>query len=60
MMAGDEGTSGGAGGSDDGREATAPTAQQRMVEPPPSRVEALDGSNYEDWSSRMKSAFKRY
>ena len=58
-MAGDEETSNRSGGKNERREATAPPAQ-RTIEPPPSRVEALDGTNYEDWSSRMKSAFKRY
>ncbi|CAI7891698.1 unnamed protein product, partial [Closterium sp. NIES-54] len=27
---------------------------------PPSKIEALDGSNYEEWSGRIRSAFKRY
>ncbi|GJP55110.1 hypothetical protein CLOM_g14097 [Closterium sp. NIES-68] len=33
---------------------------EKTSEPPPSKVEALDGSNYEEWSGRMRSAFKRY
>ncbi|CAI7897616.1 unnamed protein product, partial [Closterium sp. NIES-54] len=36
-----------------------PPAEKRN-EPPPSKIEALDGSNYEEWSGRMRSAFKRY
>ncbi|CAI7816200.1 unnamed protein product [Closterium sp. NIES-53] len=35
-------------------------AQGSRSEPPPSKIEALDGSNYEEWSGRMRSAFKRY
>ena len=48
-MASNEGTSGVKGGS-----------SERSTEPPPSKVESLDGTNYEDWSSRMRSALKRY
>ncbi|CAI7777974.1 unnamed protein product [Closterium sp. NIES-53] len=33
---------------------------EKRNEPPPSKVEALGGSNYEEWSGRMRSAFKRY
>ncbi|GJP40715.1 hypothetical protein CLOM_g369 [Closterium sp. NIES-68] len=33
---------------------------EKTSEPPPLKVEALDGSNYEEWSGRMRSAFKRY
>ncbi|CAI7850668.1 unnamed protein product [Closterium sp. NIES-54] len=33
---------------------------EKRNEPPPSKIEALDGSNYEEWSGRMRSAFKRY
>ncbi|CAI7893761.1 unnamed protein product [Closterium sp. NIES-53] len=33
---------------------------EKRNEPPPSKIEALDGSNYEVWSGRMRSAFKRY
>ncbi|CAI7806588.1 unnamed protein product [Closterium sp. NIES-54] len=35
-------------------------AAEKRNEPPPSKIEALDGSNYEEWSERMRSAFKRY
>ncbi|CAI7808017.1 unnamed protein product [Closterium sp. NIES-53] len=35
-------------------------AAEKRNEPPPSKIEALDGSNYEEWSGRMQSAFKRY
>ncbi|CAI7791415.1 unnamed protein product [Closterium sp. NIES-54] len=35
-------------------------AADKRNEPPPSKIEALDGSNYEEWSGRMRSAFKRY
>ncbi|CAI6011163.1 unnamed protein product [Closterium sp. NIES-65] len=35
-------------------------ASEKRSEPPPSKIEALDGSNYEEWSGRMRSAFKRY
>ncbi|CAI7895144.1 unnamed protein product [Closterium sp. NIES-54] len=35
-------------------------AAEKINEPPPSKIEALDGSNYEEWSGRMRSAFKRY
>ncbi|CAI7753002.1 unnamed protein product [Closterium sp. NIES-54] len=35
-------------------------AGEKRNEPPPSKIEALDGSNYEEWSGRMRSAFKRY
>ncbi|CAI5459923.1 unnamed protein product [Closterium sp. Yama58-4] len=35
-------------------------AAEKKSEPPPSKIEALDGSNYEEWSGRMRSAFKRY
>ncbi|CAI7758613.1 unnamed protein product [Closterium sp. NIES-54] len=35
-------------------------AAGKRNEPPPSKIEALDGSNYEEWSGRMRSAFKRY
>ncbi|CAI7753894.1 unnamed protein product [Closterium sp. NIES-54] len=34
-------------------------AAEKRNEPPPSKIEALDGSNYEEWSGRMRSAFKR-
>ncbi|GJP64102.1 hypothetical protein CLOP_g21127 [Closterium sp. NIES-67] len=44
------------GGDANGRGAVA----EKASEPPPSKVEALDGSNYEEWSGRMRSAFKRY
>ncbi|GJP35887.1 hypothetical protein CLOM_g20430 [Closterium sp. NIES-68] len=44
------------GGDDNGRGAV----PEKTSEPPPSKVEALDGSNYEEWSGRMRSAFKRY
>ncbi|CAI7880613.1 unnamed protein product [Closterium sp. NIES-53] len=33
---------------------------EKRNEPPPSKIEALDGSKYEEWSGRMRSAFKRY
>ncbi|CAI7879043.1 unnamed protein product, partial [Closterium sp. NIES-53] len=33
---------------------------EKRNEPPPSKIEALDGSNYEEWSGRMRIAFKRY
>ncbi|CAI7857857.1 unnamed protein product [Closterium sp. NIES-54] len=33
---------------------------EKRNEPPPSKIEALDGSNYEEWSGRMRSAFTRY
>ncbi|CAI7913656.1 unnamed protein product [Closterium sp. NIES-54] len=35
-------------------------AAEKRNEPPPSDIEALDGSNYEEWSGRMRSAFKCY
>ncbi|CAI7823526.1 unnamed protein product, partial [Closterium sp. NIES-54] len=35
-------------------------AAEKRNESPPSKIEALDGSNYEEWSGRMLSAFKRY
>ncbi|CAI7784184.1 unnamed protein product [Closterium sp. NIES-54] len=35
-------------------------AVEKRNEPPPSKIDALDGSNYEEWSGRMRSAFKRY
>ncbi|CAI7819406.1 unnamed protein product [Closterium sp. NIES-54] len=35
-------------------------AAEKRNEPPPSKIEALDGSNYEEWSGRMRRAFKRY
>ncbi|CAI5961770.1 unnamed protein product, partial [Closterium sp. NIES-64] len=35
-------------------------AAEKKSEPPPSKIEALDGSNYEEWSGWMRSAFKRY
>ncbi|CAI7915837.1 unnamed protein product [Closterium sp. NIES-54] len=35
-------------------------AAEKRNELPPSKIEALDGSNYEEWSGRMRSAFKRY
>ncbi|CAI5969329.1 unnamed protein product [Closterium sp. NIES-65] len=35
-------------------------AAEKRSEPPPSKIEALDGSNYEEWSGWMGSAFKRY
>ncbi|CAI5946740.1 unnamed protein product [Closterium sp. NIES-65] len=35
-------------------------AAEKRSEPAPSKIEALDGSNYEEWSGRMRSAFKRY
>ncbi|CAI7753896.1 unnamed protein product [Closterium sp. NIES-54] len=35
-------------------------AAEKRNEPPPSKIEALDGSNYEEWSGLMRSAFKRY
>ncbi|CAI7914575.1 unnamed protein product [Closterium sp. NIES-54] len=35
-------------------------AAEKRNEPPPSKIEALDGFNYEEWSGRMRSAFKRY
>ncbi|CAI7885870.1 unnamed protein product [Closterium sp. NIES-53] len=35
------------------------TAEKRS-EPPPFKIEALDGSNYEEWSGRMRSVFKCY
>ncbi|CAI7739310.1 unnamed protein product [Closterium sp. NIES-54] len=35
-------------------------AAEKRNEPPPSKIEALDGSNYEEWSGRMRSALKRY
>ncbi|GJP71550.1 hypothetical protein CLOP_g2374 [Closterium sp. NIES-67] len=44
------------GGDANGRGAVA----EKTSEPPPSKVEALDGSNYKEWSGRMRSAFKRY
>ncbi|GJP42562.1 hypothetical protein CLOM_g2115 [Closterium sp. NIES-68] len=44
------------GGDANGRGAV----PEKPSEPPPSKVEALDGSNYEEWSGRMRSAFKRY
>ncbi|GJP63796.1 hypothetical protein CLOP_g20840 [Closterium sp. NIES-67] len=44
------------GGDANGRGAVA----GKTSEPPPSKVEALDGSNYKEWSGRMRSAFKRY
>ncbi|GJP78868.1 hypothetical protein CLOP_g9136 [Closterium sp. NIES-67] len=44
------------GGDANGRGAV----PEKPSEPPPSKVDALDGSNYEEWSGRMRSAFKRY
>ncbi|GJP78704.1 hypothetical protein CLOP_g8974 [Closterium sp. NIES-67] len=44
------------GGDANGRGAV----PEKTSEQPPSKVEALDGSNYEEWSGRMRSAFKRY
>ncbi|GJP80283.1 hypothetical protein CLOP_g10510 [Closterium sp. NIES-67] len=44
------------GGDANGRGAV----PEKTSELPPSKVEALDGSNYEEWSGRMRSAFKRY
>ncbi|GJP67621.1 hypothetical protein CLOP_g24418 [Closterium sp. NIES-67] len=44
------------GGDANGRGAVA----EKTSEPPPSKVEALDGCNYEEWSGRMRSAFKCY
>ncbi|CAI7868455.1 unnamed protein product [Closterium sp. NIES-54] len=35
-------------------------AAEKRNEPPPSKIEALDGSNCEEWSGRMRSAFKCY
>ncbi|CAI7744545.1 unnamed protein product [Closterium sp. NIES-54] len=35
-------------------------AAEKRNELPPSKIEALDGSNYEEWSRRMRSAFKHY
>ncbi|CAI7928823.1 unnamed protein product [Closterium sp. NIES-54] len=35
-------------------------AAEKRNEPPPSKIEALDGSNYEEWSRLMQSACKRY
>ncbi|CAI7749676.1 unnamed protein product [Closterium sp. NIES-54] len=35
-------------------------AAEKTSEPPPSKIEALDGSKYEEWSGRMRSAFKSY
>ncbi|CAI7763874.1 unnamed protein product, partial [Closterium sp. NIES-54] len=35
-------------------------AAEKRNEPLPSKIEALDGSNYEEWSGWMRSAFKRY
>ncbi|CAI5940954.1 unnamed protein product [Closterium sp. NIES-64] len=35
-------------------------AVEKRSEPTPSKIEALDGSNYDEWSGRMTSAFKRY
>ncbi|CAI7764664.1 unnamed protein product [Closterium sp. NIES-54] len=35
-------------------------AAEKRNEPPPSKIGALEGSNYEEWSRRMRSAFKRY
>ncbi|CAI7810883.1 unnamed protein product [Closterium sp. NIES-54] len=35
-------------------------AAEKRNGPPPSKIEALDGSNYEEWSGRMRGAFKRY
>ncbi|CAI7866741.1 unnamed protein product, partial [Closterium sp. NIES-54] len=35
-------------------------AAEKRNEPPPSKIEALNGSNYEEWSGRMRSTFKRY
>ncbi|GJP63483.1 hypothetical protein CLOP_g20554 [Closterium sp. NIES-67] len=46
----------GRGGDANGRGAV----HEKTSEPPPSKVQALDGSNYEEWSGRMRSAFKRY
>ncbi|CAI7887150.1 unnamed protein product [Closterium sp. NIES-54] len=40
-------------------EESAQRAEKRN-EPPPSKIKALDGSNYEEWSGRMRSAFQRY
>ncbi|GJP48854.1 hypothetical protein CLOM_g8133 [Closterium sp. NIES-68] len=44
------------GGDANGRGAV----PEKTSEPPPSKVEALDGSNYEEWSGQIRSAFKRY
>ncbi|CAI7861452.1 unnamed protein product [Closterium sp. NIES-54] len=35
-------------------------AAEKKNEPPPSKIEALDGSNYEEYSGRMRSGFKCY
>ncbi|CAI7788405.1 unnamed protein product [Closterium sp. NIES-53] len=35
-------------------------AAEKRNEPPPSKIEALGGSNYEEWSGQMRGAFKRY
>ncbi|CAI6012190.1 unnamed protein product [Closterium sp. NIES-65] len=35
-------------------------AAEKRSESPTSKIEALDGSNYEEWSGRMRSVFKRY
>ncbi|CAI7789230.1 unnamed protein product [Closterium sp. NIES-54] len=35
-------------------------AAEKRNEPPPSKIEALDGSNYEERSGWMRSAIKRY
>ncbi|CAI5532888.1 unnamed protein product [Closterium sp. Naga37s-1] len=35
-------------------------AAEKRSEPPPSKIEALDGSNYEEWRGGMRSVFKCY
>ncbi|CAI7912806.1 unnamed protein product [Closterium sp. NIES-54] len=35
-------------------------AAEKRSEPLPSKIEALDGSNYKEWSGQMRSVFKRY
>ncbi|CAI5482357.1 unnamed protein product [Closterium sp. Yama58-4] len=35
-------------------------ATKKRNELPPSKIKALDGSNYEEWSGRMRRAFKWY
>ncbi|CAI7887754.1 unnamed protein product [Closterium sp. NIES-54] len=46
-------------GADEMSQGSGDVAEKRN-EPPPSKIEALDGSNYEEWSGRMRSAFKHY
>ncbi|CAI7854070.1 unnamed protein product, partial [Closterium sp. NIES-54] len=46
-------------GAEEMRQGSGDAAEKRN-EPPPSKIEALDGSNYEEWRGRMRSAFKRY